>query len=521
MADEANIPIWSLSAGQQWNAVGAVVYPPFLSKCQAARLERIRQAGLLFDGNHRQYYLDESRSQFNWPEMDVNGRIIRPFITYNIFGLISEMSGELLFIEAPQIRAEDGRQQDALNALVERCNLHDLLITAATDASYEAECFLESVQFAGEVYLRQVPAAEIHPVGPIGPDGQPAGFVRYRVANVGTEKEPIWRLLETTHTPGKITQQVWSLTRNQQKESQLDLAAWPEVPDGQLWAPEVATGIDRNTVVWIPNLRVRGKAVSDYDGALDLQDSVNAANTQIKRVIAKHADPKLAAPESDVDQGTGGLRASNDVYFFRNPDEIPRYITWSAELAAAMQDRSESVRALLIKTRTSPVLLGLKEGAAPDAYKKVRLEAINSLSKATRKAIVFKAGIRRALEVAQDLELTLAGKAGYARGPIAVELRDGIPVDEGDQANTIATLRTAKVMSRRRAVELLLGDPAAVEKELAELDEEAASATPSILFGEPGQTDQSTKGHEGDTNQNGQDMMGNAGGDASAGGGAE
>ena len=58
---------------------------------------------------------------------------------------------------------------------------------------------------------------------------------------------------------------------------------------------------------------------------------------------------------------------------------------------------------------------------------------------------------RRALEVAQDLENTLPG-VRYDRGPIAVEVRDGIPQDPGDLANEQATLRGAKLISRRRAL---------------------------------------------------------------------
>ena len=49
-----------------------------------------------------------------------------------------------------------------------------------------------------------------------------------------------------------------------------------------------------NTITWIPNLLVRDIAVSDYDGLVERQDELNAKQTQISRVQAKHADPKLA-----------------------------------------------------------------------------------------------------------------------------------------------------------------------------------------------------------------------------------
>src|SRR5262249_15743010 len=157
------------------------------------------------------------------------------------------------------------------------------------------------------------------------------------------------------------------------------------------------TGIARNTITWIPNQLVRGQPVSDYDGAIELQDSLNAKNSQVGRVLLKHSDPKMLFPAEAFTQD-GTIRADHDVFSVTDPGKVPRYITWDAELAHAMADRAFALNQLLIRTETSPVLLGIKEGAAPDAYKKVRLESFNSLTKARRKAAYWKAGIRRAIE---------------------------------------------------------------------------------------------------------------------------
>jgi hypothetical protein len=223
--------------------------------------------------------------------------------------------------------------------------------------------------------------------------------------------------------------------------------------------------------------------VSDYDGAIDLQDALNAKNSQVGRVLLKHSDPKMVFPEEAFDE-QGNIRSDYEAFAFTDPEKIPKYITWNAELAAAMQDRAFILNQLLVRAETSPVLLGLKEGAAPDAYKKVRLESFNSLTKAARKAVYWKAGIKRAVSVAQDLENTLPGMR-YDRQPIGVELRDGIPQDVLEQAQRIALLVPVHAMSQRRAVEEQLQDPAAVEKELADLKDEAAAAAPSIVMGEP------------------------------------
>ena len=169
-------------------------------------------------------------------------------------------------------------------------------------------------------------------------------------------------------------------------------------------SPLTVTGIASNTITWIPNLLVRGRAVSDYEGAIDLQDALNAKNSQVGRVLLKHSDPRMAFPEEAFDPVSGDVRADHDVFAYGNdPERVPRYITWNAELEHAMADRSFILSQLLVRTETSQVLLGMKQGAAPDAYKKVRLEAFNSLTKAARKSSYWTTGIKRGAGLCQDL----------------------------------------------------------------------------------------------------------------------
>jgi len=452
----------------------------FLSREDQARLERIRQGRMLFDGKHREYFLEEARTQYDFPPMVINGTAERLYQTHNVLGLISLKSGDLLFGESPIIRAEDSIQQDRIDALDDRSSLHALLIGCAIDASYEAECFLEAVVDDGEVYLCQAPADSIFPRGRLRPDGQYRAYDRYAIKQIGTETNPITLLLETRYEPGLITRRCYQLERDG-KRREIDLNQWPLDDGGAPLEPVTRTGIDRPTIIWIPNLLVRQRAVSDYDGAIDLQDKLNAKESQISRVLAKHADPKLAAPATMADE-QGNLPGGGAVYFYRNKDEIPSYIVWNAELESSMRDRTETLRSLLIRTETSPSLLGLKEGAAPESHKKMRLEAHNSLSKAQRKSAIWTSGVTRAIVLAQDLEQTLPG-VRYDRGPIAVELRDGLAMDFDELIGGIATGRAARVISRRRAVEMQLVDPAAVDKEVAELEAEDAAAT--SVFGEP------------------------------------
>lgn len=480
--------VWVHTTGDWFNAPRPDGYGAFLPAAGQARLERIRQARLLYDGRHREYFIDEGRSQFDFPRVRAGTRLVQMYLAYNVLGLISLKGADLLFGREPILRADDSEgdaQQDALSRLVERSSLHSLLYGCAVDASYEAECFLETCVHGGEVYVRQVPADEIFPAGPLLPDGQFGRYVRYRVANAGTDAAPVHLLLEVSYLPGRIERRCYQIDDGGGRR-EVSLDQWPTegvqglgfrvqggetgpdvITEPRTLNPVTSTGISRNTITWIPNLLVRGRPVSDYDGAIDLQDALNAKNSQVGRVLLKHSDPRMAFPEEAFDE-EGNIRADHDVFAFADPEKIPKYITWNAELAHAIADRAFVLNQLLVRTETSPALLGLKEGAAPDAYKKVRLESFNSLTKASRKAAYWKAGIRRAVSVAQELENTLPG-VRYDRRPIGVELRDGIPADDKETAERLAILRDRNLISLERALEEQLQDPAAVRKELARL----------------------------------------------------
>lgn len=481
--------IWVYSVGESWNAARPKPYAAWLSDDEKARIERIRQARLLFDGQHRAYYLEEQRTQFDYPEARVLDRVTRPYLTYNVLGLIATKAADLLFGEAPMLTTAQGydAQEAALQELADRVMLQPLLHQLAQDCNYEAECWIETiVADDGKVYLRQLPADEMFPASPLGPDNQYAVVKRLQLAEIGKSDARISLMLETTYRAGSIERHVYQVEHSDETRHEVALENWPGAKESGL-TPITQTGIACSTVIWIPNLLVRGKAISDFDGAIDLQDAVNAKNTQLASVLAKHTDPMMSFPDSAVG-ADGNVRSDHKLFFHRDgsgPEGGPRYITWDPQADAAMRDRDFHVRALCIKTEMSPALLGLKEGAAPDEYRKLRLEAYNTEGRIQRKAAYWTAGIRRMLGVAQLLELTLPGYR-YDLGPgmwggIGVQLRDGLPVDPTDLANRQATLKSAGLISVRRALTEQLGDPKAVEAELAEIRSDAALAAPPIM----------------------------------------
>jgi hypothetical protein len=482
--------VWLFSGLSNYNNFRPIGYPSYLTIKQQARLERIRQARMLHDGRHQDYYLLEGRTQFDFPESMSQGRRIRPYVPYNLLKLITWKSADLLFGAEPSIRVEDQIQNKAVEDLATRTSLHKLLYHTAGEASCDGEAAIEAVTENGQTYLKRIDAADIFPQGPIQPDGQFKSYVRYNAHNFGDDNSPNWAVLVTTYTAGLITREIKQLNMAGAFTSvavppNLSLNAWPqEDPEADDLEPVTRTGIDRNTITWMPNLLVRDIAISDYDGLVEKQDLLNAKRTQIARVLSKHSDPKLAVPRASADN-FGNLPHNTEVFFTDLVAEAPKYITWDAQLTAAMADFMEVRSAMLLESETSPILLGIKDHAtAHVAYKSVRLEATNSLTKAQRKAVIFRAAIKRMLSVAQDLEQTIPG-VRYNRLPLGVEMRDGLPIDTDLQANELSVLRAAGLLSVERGVGILIEDPAAREKELTALEDERAAATPSILMQPP------------------------------------
>jgi hypothetical protein len=481
--------IWLLLMASIWNnepnasySVSVYRAPQFLTAPQQLRWERLRQCRLLFEGHHRLYYLDEYRTQFDYPPSLIQGREAKLYLTFNLMRLISLKTADLLFGAKAKIDAPTPTQTDRLDELARRSLIHSRFHTAAVQASWAGGAFLESMLRKGEGYVNTIAPDDMYPVGVIGPNGQYDRYVRFATANIGTVEKPVVLLLETTFDPGVITRKLWRLDENGKRDAELQLASWPDYAAAEVPPPQQSTGIAENLITYVPNTVGEQLELSDYDGLVELQDSVNAKFAQVARVLAKHADPKLAAPETSADE-KGNLRASAEVFFYRTIEDVPRYITWSAELAAALQDRDSAIDAECIGAEVSQVLLGIQRGAAPESARKLRLSATNTLAKVGRKALLFEPSIALCLATTQKLDQTSSFGRQYPVDAIGVEMRDGLPTDPLDDANEVAALRGAGVMSIEDAVDRRVEDPDAKAAEVARIKQEDAEKMPTVLGG--------------------------------------
>ena len=203
------------------------------------------------------------------------------YLTYNVLGLISLKGADLLFGQAPILRADErtaelSRTRSRASSSGPTCPAS--CYGCAVDASYEAESFLEACVHGGEVYLRQVPADEIFPDGELLPDGQYAHYVRYRVANVGTDaaagvpaagghlparpdRAPV---LSARRGRARTRGAAWRTGAEPMQIAISDLTADVRslvVSRSAIGNPATGiapaspiTGIPRNTITWVPNL---------------------------------------------------------------------------------------------------------------------------------------------------------------------------------------------------------------------------------------------------------------------------
>lgn len=461
---------------------------PYLTKQQNQRLARITLARRLYEGDHYDVFVSEQRTRWPVPKIKLQNEKVEVYSPINLLKLISNKSAGLLYGAEPQFKTGGGEQERKLKALIERSHLQSLLIESEIECSFAGESILHACIFEGEVIITAIPAEHIFPEGDLLPTRQYASYVYYAEANRGTEDAPDWRLLEVRYRAGSIERAVYRLSPDKEKGAKVDLKEWPAFA-AEAPAEVESTGIALNTIIWIPNLIMKGRALSDYDGLIGPQDKLNFKQSQLDAVLAKHGSPKMAIPRVFADKSGGVAMSNQEGFFIDNKDQIPQYITWSAEIGSASAERDAAVDHECVIAEMSPMLLGIARGGIPESAAKYKLNATSSVDKANRKAILRRPLVKRALTVAQMLEQTIAG-VRYDVGEISVEFRDGLPVDELAEAQIVSLHRSAKTMSQRAAVERRVNNPVAAQAELNELDAEnraSIDTTIGMLTQEPGE----------------------------------
>jgi hypothetical protein len=480
------VSVWTHETSSRFNRSSESA-PAYLPALDQARYERLRHCKMLYQGRHRDYFLEESRTQWRYPQLRVEGRIIKPYISMNMMKLVANTTADLLFIAPPKLDADSPRQKQAIADLTQRSLLAARFHEAAVQMSWSGGGFLESTLWRGQVYIEVVPAEEIYPQGALMPDGQYERYIRYATDTVreGTQEKRL--LLETIYEPGVIRRRLRALgDGGQPTGSDLPLDQWPAfgpAGGGNAPAPEVATGIGLNTITYLANKAGERLGVSDFDGQVELQDTINAKFLQVALILFKHSMPKIRAPRSAAG-GDGNLSAAAEVVYADSPDDWG-YITWDGRIDSAMTDRDAAVDAFCVSAEMSPMLLGIKRGSSPESARKARLDASKDLARTVRKSLILQPAIARAIDVALRLDQATPLLRSYPLDALAVQMRDGMPRDPQETAEEIALLRPGTInMSLEAAVEHRVEDPAMaaveIQRILAEQAKRAEMLAPSI-----------------------------------------
>jgi hypothetical protein len=115
--------LWLNDPGASYNQVYSSA-PAYLGGGDAARWQRLRVLKMLYRGNHRGYFLDEQRTQFNYPYEEIEGRLVKRYLTYNLCKLISHTTADLMFGAKVKLDAPTAEQTARLDDLSRDSLLH-------------------------------------------------------------------------------------------------------------------------------------------------------------------------------------------------------------------------------------------------------------------------------------------------------------------------------------------------------------------------------------------------------------
>jgi hypothetical protein len=472
--------------------------PAFLTEGEKLRLAKFHEGRLLFRGKWRKYLLDEGRTAHIFKALqDASGKEAALLVTVNVIGLAAKKCADMMFLNPPGIAAPDAEklpdQQEAVDRINQDSHSEAVFYEAALSGTYEGESWIQVQRWRNKVIFANVDASQCFPIGQQNPDGTYDKVEKRWLLSRGAGSLTETVLRKEIHTAGKIVNELWRLDKYGKIDSQADLSAWygdrNVNPSGEIPQPEIETGVDEPLLQFVPNFSIGGECIGDLDGVQEIVDEFTASISQFARVVAIHSDPKMEMDEetgralaeqnepgatdayaSNETSGRRGVSAAGmEVLFTKEGLKETKYIVWNAQLDAALKQIDNWLEWLLAVIEMSPALLGLRKGGAAEAWRKLRLEAANTLAKIARKILWWDRFIKDLYRIAHKLENASAFYR-YEFAGVNVSWNDGIPLDEHEQTETIAEQRQAGVVDRRTAVEKLHG--AQAEEVNERLDEE-------------------------------------------------
>ncbi len=474
-----------------------------------AQREHRRLAKKISNGEWREVLIGLKHTQHKFRRVERHDGTIDAFVEkIDLVGKAMMMGADLVANRPPLISTDEGfdLQREVVSAIRDRSHFDSLFHQAMVRANEEGIAALRTdLSGAGAVIClddNEVTFA----IGSRGPNMQPDVWERRWIierANPASPKKPRRYLRVERHRVidgvGVIEQEAYRTDSLEVllEVSDLNRVALTEAigPDRPA-PPDISqTGLSRNLIVELANYRKDGVPRPRISKtALDMIDECAASMSRSSLAMEQHGFPKVRVPESQVDPKTNTVRFNSAA--FVDPDKEVSYLQIAFDWDAMMTWLDKVMHWSLVQMDMTAGLLGLSVGSSgnADTAKKLRLQAMHTLTAAQRSVPNLQPPLADAFEIASAIESTLPLQ-GFDVGAVTVELRVEIPLLPIDRAEEQDELLRAGLTSRRRAIAEIHGESQvdAILEEIAE-DEAARSrqqqagifgALPPIALPEP------------------------------------
>jgi len=475
------------------------IWPPE-DKATKERLERYSRFRLLFKGDHHEVFERVQR----WMEEQQDRTIT--YIVCNFAGLISKVAADMLFGEIPDFVAgeEGSAEQEALNEIVNNNHLQTTNYEMALAASWRGEAIykLRFGQFAdwqnndrGFAIVEPADPRTFFPVLSGDNVRALAGGDFAWVREAGGKKY----LKVERHTPGIIRNELYLLD-GQAITEQVKLKV---LEDYAGLEEEQETGFPGLLFEFVPNFRGDDEfwGTSDYHDMESVFDELNNRVSRISRVLDKHESPKLILPpgimKEDPEHPGRWYVEKEDLEAIEinpadlgagNANDLPRYLTWDAQLEAAFKQIDIILEIAMMMSETSPDVFGLNKSGLAESGRALKFRLIRTLAKINRKKLYFDQALRNVVYAAQYLEAIHAGGPDPDNIDHRIGWRDGLPDDDLEKAQVEAMRTGSKATTSResaiRRLDGLKGDD--LEQELARIEEDDLAGAPPAPEGSQG-----------------------------------
>ncbi|MDR0884711.1 MAG: phage portal protein [Oscillospiraceae bacterium] len=471
---------------QSWLARGQL-FPP---ASEQERLTTYQAHRDLFESKHSEVYkAQQDRLDRDLPQ--IMGKV--RFVTIlNYQRLMALKMADLIFGEPPSVTVPDSsdrpgtldtKKQEVIDRVIADTDLFGKGYAAAIDLSRYGDAVLELGRDGDKVTLDTLPPQKWFPV--VDPRNIKR-ILKHVLAYVRcvdkTRKEHhLFVEIHDPAAPGDCEKHEYLLQDG--GNNSWKIGAEVKSRDAELFA---STDLDFCPIFRVSNVQTSDRVygLDDFDPIDSLVSELIVRISQISAVLDKHANPSMTGPQSALqyDATTGAWKLKTGNYYARNDtaDPVPEYLTWDGNLDAAFRQIELLTNQLYAISEMGAAVfsdMSNTAGAVPSGSALRRL-MISPLAKAARVARQFDPVLKQILSAGASLY-----GADIAPEEITIKWNDGLPDDEAEQAQIMAT-RTGNqpTISQYTAIQRLDGMAAEdVDSELEQMREESAGRTPPML----------------------------------------